>query len=116
MPRVPGWAAAPVFVAALAVVAMAGNLLADPVVAEVAPPTTVPVESSRLVCPAPIASGTKVETVITLADAALGGLPPAPADRPPGEAGIGRLAAADFVPQRTLSEPGTADGFRVQGT
>ncbi|HET8971467.1 MAG TPA: DUF5719 family protein [Candidatus Nanopelagicales bacterium] len=114
--RLPGLLAAPLAALALLAVVGAGELLADPSVPPVPAPTPVPVVSSQLVCPAPIAQGSKVDTAVTLADAALPGLPPAPPNSPPGEATVGALGSGQGVDTRTLTEPGSADGFRVQNT
>ena len=111
--RVPSWWGVVALVVALAGVGGAGRVLADPAPSLAPRPTSVPVASTALVCPAPLAADTKLSTAVTLASAALPDLPPGSPTT--GAAGVGALGTGAFQPQRTLTEPGTADGFRVVG-
>lgn len=115
--RTPTWVVALAVAAGLVAVGMSGGARAGDPGDVIPPPTAVPVVSTALVCPAPIADATRLSTAVTFAAAALPGLPPTPAGSAAiaGSAGIGALGKGEFTPQKELAAVGTADGFRVPG-
>jgi hypothetical protein len=114
--RIPTAVAALVAVAALTAVGVVGQSRADATPAAVVPPTVAPVDSTSLVCPAPIASGTALNTTITAASAAILPVVAATSGAPgPGIAEVGPLGSSVFVPKLRLSRLDSGAGYTVTG-
>jgi hypothetical protein len=101
--RLRSWLGVAAAVLGLVLVGGAGQLLANAEQVAIAAPREVAVQSTALVCPAPIATAGAVVTRITGAIAVLPDLPPA-ASTSKSSASIGG---------RTLTAPGSAVGFTV---
>lgn len=112
--RTPTVLAAILAVAALAGVTLVGNAHADPSRPAPAPPTVAAVASTSLVCPAPIASGTALNTTITAVSATLPGVPPPAPGTGPDSAAVGPLRpGSTFKPTVQLGQRDRGAGFMV---